>query len=166
MKRLYSLLLICALLLSGCADPESVYEKPLTFYYPLTAADYSMGSSFLQPEVREGAGIGGLKDTLNLYLSGPVDPSTYATPFPAGTHVREVTRGTKTLELTMSKEFAYLTGLQLTIACAGITVTCLDLTDVEAVRMRVENDTLDGQEYIEMRADSLLLIDVGKESDE
>jgi hypothetical protein len=40
----------------------------------------------------------------------------------------------------------------------------MELTDVTVVRIRAENTTLDGAEFIEMSAESLLLVDFGKEN--
>ena len=167
MRKVLLILLVLSLLLCGCTNPDYGFKKPLKFYYPLINPDYGMGSSYIQPEIREGATIsGGLKDILNLYLKGPKDLTTYSYPFQYNTQVHAISRDTTTLDITLTRGFATYTGLPLTIACACITMTCLELTDVKTVRIRAFDTTLDGAQYIEMNAETLLLIDLGKEIQE
>ena len=166
MKRLFVLLLILSLLLAGCGKPESLITT-LRFYYPLQVPDYALGASYIQPELREGAGVDkSLTNMLNLYLKGPKDQITFRMPFQYNTQVVSISRGSKILDLTLTRGFATYTGLDLTIACACITMTCLELTDVEVVRIRAKDTTLDGAEFIEMSAESLLLVDFGANTEE
>lgn len=167
MKKVLLICLALILTLFGCSQMQPSYSEPLVFYYPVNNIDFSMGSAYIQPEVREGDGVGdSLQETLDLYLKGPMDPSTYYTPFQHNTRVESISRDSQLLDITLSRGFATYTGLPLTIACACITMTCLELTDVQAVRIRAKDTTLDGADYIEMSADSLLLIDYGKEIQE
>ena len=166
MKKLFALLLILSLLLSGCGKQQS-FTTTLKFYYPLHVTDYALGSSYIQPELREGAGTGdSLANMLNLYLKGPINQITYRMPFQYNTQVVSISRDTMMLDITLTRGFATYTGLDLTVACACITMTCLELTDVEVVRIRAKDSTLDGAEFIEMSAKSLLLVDFGTASEE
>lgn len=161
MKKRLSLLLIVCMILSGCMNQDSSYITELKFYYPLQSADYTMGAAYVQPESREGDGMDkSLTNMLNVYLAGPIDPITYRMPFQYNTHVESISRGSKMLEITLSRGFATYTGLDLTIACACLTMTCLELTDAEVIRIRAKDATLDGAEFIEMSRDSLLLMDI------
>jgi hypothetical protein len=165
MKKCFILLLILCLLLAGCARQQTSLITTLKFYYPLQVADYTLGASYIQPELREGAGVDkSLKNMLNLYLKGPKDQITFQMPFRYNTQVVSISRGSTMLDITLNRGFANYTGLDLTIACACITMTCIELTDVTVVRIRAENTTLDGAEFIEMSAESLLLVDFGKEN--
>jgi hypothetical protein len=165
MKKCFILLLILCLLLAGCARQQTSLITTLKFYYPLQVADYTLGASYIQPELREGAGVDkSLKNMLNLYLKGPKDQITFQMPFRYNTQVVSISRGSTMLDITLNRGFANYTGLDLTIACACITMTCMELTDVTVVRIRAENTTLDGAEFIEMSAESLLLVDFGKEN--
>lgn len=164
MKKLLSLLLILCLLLTGCMNQSNSYITELKFYYPLQTADYTMGAAYVQPESREGAGMDkSLTNMLNQYLKGPVDPITYRMPFQYNTQVESISRNSKMLDITLSRGFATYTGLELTIACACLTMTCLELTDAEVIRIRAKDATLDGAEFIEMSKDSLLLMDIVEE---
>ena len=165
MKKCFILLLILCLLLAGCARQQTSLITTLKFYYPLQVADYTLGASYIQPELREGAGVDkSLKNMLNLYLKGPKDQITFQMPFRYNTQVVSIFRSSTMLDITLNRGFANYTGLDLTIACACITMTCMELTDVTVVRIRAENTTLDGAEFIEMSAASLLLVDFGKEN--
>ena len=165
MKKCFILLLILCLLLAGCVQQQPSLITTLKFYYPLQVADYTLGASYIQPELREGAGVDkSLKNMLNLYLKGPKDQITFQMPFRYNTQVVSISRGSTMLDITLNRGFANYTGLDLTIACACITMTCMELTDVTVVRIRAENTTLDGADFIEMSAASLLLVDFGKEN--
>ena len=63
------------------------------------------------------------------------------------------------MDLTLSRGFATYSGLELTIACACITKTAISLTGVDIVRIRADQTLLNGAEYIQMDANSVLLID-------
>lgn len=167
MRKLLALLLILSLLLAGCSQADTGYITALKFYYPLQTTDYTMGSAYLQPELREGAGLDKrIENILDLYLAGPADPITYRMPFQYNTRVVSVSREIGILNVTLSSGFATYTGLDLTIACACITMTCLELTSAETIRIRAKDTTLDGAEFIEMSRDSLLLIDFVAEVEE
>ena len=64
-----------------------------------------------------------------------------------------------TLYVTVSKELAQLSGLELTLACSCLSMTCMELTGAENIVISAENSLLDGQKSITMNKDTLLLID-------
>lgn len=158
MKKWISLLLIGAVLLCGCTQRKPELQKPVNFYY--LPAEYTFGVTdcILLSEQREGSGMDDLTELLALYLKGPVDPNLRSL-FPAGTKLLELEQTDGTLYLTLSDSFASLQGHKLTLGCAAITKTCLELTDCTNVQIRAESATLDGQKFIEMNASSLLLLD-------
>jgi hypothetical protein len=158
MKKWISLLLIGAVLLCGCTQRKPELQKPVSFYY--LPAEYTFGVTdcIILPELREGSGIDDLKEMLALYLNGPVDPAFHS-PFPVGTKLLELEQTDDTLHLTLSDSFASLQGHRLTLACAAITKTCLELTSCVNIQIRAETAALDGQKFIEMNASSLLLLD-------
>lgn len=161
MKKWILLLMVLSLLLCGCSV-ESEMEKPLKFFYPVNNGDYSFGSSYIQPEIREGATLGnGITDVLNAYLKGPVDQVNYSMPFQYNTQVHSIYQNGSILTITLTRGFATYTGMPLTIACACITLTILELTNAQTVRIQAHNTTLDGAEYIEMSLDTILLLDIG-----
>lgn len=50
------------------------------------------------------------------------------------------------LQLQMTQELANLSGADLTVACACITLTCLEFPGVEAVSIRAVGSKLDGKQ--------------------
>lgn len=166
MKKVILFSLSLALVLCGCS-PGTEAEKPLRFYYPVRNVEYGIGSSYLQPEIREGAVLGNdLADILNAYLLGPVDKNSYTMPFQYNTQVHSIDRQGDILNITLTRGFATYTGLRLTIACACITLTALELTDAQTVRIWAQDTSLDGAEYIEMNAAAILLLDIGTAAEE
>ncbi len=159
MKKGIVLLLVISLVLCGCSSSRTE-EETVAFYYPVLEMDYSIGASYLQAEIRSKAVTGYvLTDILNLYLQGPLDRYIYSMPFQHNTKVHALAIENGVMQLTLTRGFATYTGLQLTIACACIAKTAMELTGVDSVRIKAYQSTLDGAQYIEMDRNSLLLIE-------
>ena len=166
MKKWIVCLLLISLLLSGCGLYEEK-EEPLQFYYPVKNMDYSRNTSYLQAEPRDRILTGYfLTEILNQYLQGPRDQLTYDMPFQYNTRAVSISIDNGIMDLTLSRGFATYSGLELTIACACIAKTVMSITGVDIVRIRADQTALDGAEYIEMDANSVLLIDNGMISEE
>lgn len=159
MGRIIALLLVLAMLLCGCTTPADPNSTKL-FYYLQLDPSYNAGSTYIIAEPRHGVDMdAGLETVLNLYLKGPTDRLSYSSPFKIGVQVTSITKTDSILDITLTRGFATHTGLDLTLACACLTMTCLELTDAQTVRIRAKDTTLDGAEFIEMNADSILLLD-------
>lgn len=162
MGRITALILVLALLLCGCDVNETLYDKPVDFYYLTTASDFTAGSSYIVPETREGEGLGdNLEQILSSYIAGPIDPQQYRSPFPASVKLYRAVMKGNTLEVTLTRSFGTLTDMELTLACASLTLTCLGLTEAQTVRIYAHGTTINGNEFIEMDAASLLLFENG-----
>lgn len=162
MKKLTALILLFMLLtgLIGC-DRSPEFEQPLNFYYQNIDLSYDETCTAVLPETREGAQLHSTQEILNLYFAGPVSDSL-ATPFPAGLRLVSCQLDGKNLYLTVSDELAALSGMELTMACCCITLTCLSITDAENVTIQAESAMLGNQETITMNKDALLMLDPGK----
>ena len=153
-----ALLLSCSLF--GCHYNDSGdFLEPVEFFYPRRPENYAYGAAdgVLASEIREGTGhIGDLTYLLSLYLRGPQDEGLRS-PFPAGCKPEIVRQDGDTVYLVLSAEFAALENVELTVACASLTKTCLSLTDARQVRIdsTSESKTIS----ITMNADSLLMSD-------
>lgn len=131
MKQLSILLLAlsCLLCLSACSETE----EPVVFYYPKTAVAYHSDTGVLSPETRETLSRDdSLGYLLSFYLEGPTDPNLRL-PVPEGTQVLRLIPYDGGVLLVMSREFSQLEGIDLTIACSGISKTCFDLTDLQEI---------------------------------
>lgn len=169
MKRIIALLLILILGfgLSACGQQEEKIQYPVSFYLlqiPQNPMNHGSDDSVITPVVREAFGIrNDLTALLNCYLEDPGTEETYS-PFPIGTSVVAVHFDQDTVELTLTDEFAQLSGFDLTLACACMTQTVLDLTGAETVRIRAETEQLDGRPAITMRRENLVLTDNATQS--
>lgn len=159
MKKLLLLLIVC--LLCGCANTNSGPQKPISFFYITRTADYEPGQTLIRQKTVDATDLGASsEDILRAYLQGPVDDPELETPFPAGTELVSTRQSGDVLIVTLSSQFAQLSGIHLSVACACITKTCLPLFDAQIIRIRAYGNTLDGAEYIEMDAESVLLLDI------
>ena len=156
MKRILCLILVAAAALSlwACGSSGSPTE-PVSFYYLLREPElvYNRDDGIIRPETREGAGFApDAAALLGLYLQGPLD-DTLDSPFPAGTKLVSLHREGSTLTLELSRPFSSLQGLDLSLACACLSLTAIKLTGVENVTIRCD------QINVTMDRDTLLLID-------
>ena len=162
MKRWTILLLILVFLVTaaGCAQKAPDTATPVTFYYPADKTVYDGLTSMLHPEIREGAGyeddIAGL---MNLYLKGP-RLEELRSPFPRQITVHKYSSTSNTATLELSSEFAQLSGIDLTVACACIANTLFDLTQVDRVQIFANDAQLDGQTSITLERDDFLYADI------
>ena len=161
MKRLICLLLLCSLCLglAACGQTQEKFQVPVNFYYPRVDATFGSSDSLIAATTAEGMGYS--KDPvglLNIYLQGPKD-GRYRTPFPENTLIVSMELANGIVRLSMSENFDALTGMDLTIACACLTLTALDLTDANSVRISVAGTTLNGESYIRMDRSCLTLLD-------
>lgn len=161
-KRLVIVALILSLLITaGCQGrgDEEALVSPVRFYYKTTDSMEANGATGY--ELRETAGHeGDYTWILNLYFEGPQSQSLTA-PFQRTTDLLSVELAGTQLSLTVTESLAELTGMDLTLACSCITLTCLELPGVESVTIAAEGSTLDGKREITMSREMLLLEDLG-----
>lgn len=135
MKRWICCLLAIALVLGlwGCGPKAAGPIRPVNYYYPRLETDFESASRILVPEPRESQGHeGDYGYLLETYLRGPLDPEL-KNPFPADLTLErwEITDGT--LRLTLSEGIGGLTGIDLSLACACLAGTGLELTGCDRV---------------------------------
>ncbi len=165
MKKLLILLLCAVLLLSfaACASDKPSFESPVQLYYRTKPDENSLTQSVIGAVTAEGAPYAADPAALlNEYLKGTGEEG-FLTTFPASTKLlsMEITDGIAKLQLNAS--LARLSGTDLTIACACIAKTTMELTGVTTVTLRASGETLDGAESITMTADNLILQDIYEE---
>lgn len=157
MRKLICLLLLLSLLLTGCGEQD--LKMPGNFYYRLTDLTYNNINGVIAPEARELDGLAEDPEALmEVYLSGP-ESRDLESPFPKNTTLEAWTLEDQTLTLTLSREFTALSGLDLTIACACITRTMLELTEAQQVVIRTADERLDNNVNVTMSDELLLLTD-------
>ena len=160
MKRLFCLILAWCLLLSGCTLTGEHIKEPVTFYYVRSEYPFTAKDPILASEEREASGHrDDLTYLLALYLIGPTDEELVS-PIPKGTRIYSAEVKDGTVYLNMSDTDSTLTDSGFTIACACLSLTCIDLTGAQAVTI-----TSGGRE-VTMTADSLMLYDIPTETTE
>ena len=164
MKRWFALILVVILCFSGCALEARSSDNAVTFYYLRTYSGSGTYDSFFSSGV-----IGSetrtvpthrqdLNYMLSLYFQGPSDPELES-PFPVGCKVLEFQERDGQLTLTLSRMITAKNDMDLTIACACLAKTCMELTGANTIQ--VESHDQEGKVLFTriFTKDNLLLAD-------
>lgn len=163
MKRWMPFFLILTLCLAmvGCAEKEPQIQVPVTFYYRQNELSFGDASGVVTSEERESVGHDGdVVYLLNQYLQGPVSENLGRT-FPSGTKLISFSIEQKKASVLVSRHLSGISGIDLTIACACITMTTMELTGAKTVEIRADSSLLNDMESIIMDENCLLLLDDG-----
>lgn len=152
MKRFLCAMLSVVLLitiLSACSERG---KEPVTFYYLQDSYQEDMDRVIVGEE-REVTGYqDNLKYLLSFYLMGPVGKSLRS-PLPRGTNLYSVVMEGTGLTIEISNTSALLSDSEFSLACACLSLTCMDLVTAEEVTIT------SGSRTLTMRQDNLLLTD-------
>ncbi len=162
MKKAITILLIfaCVFSLFGCDADQEELKKPVTVYYKRAQMGYGASDSVIATYALEA--VGHETDTTFLfqeYLHGP-DSSDFSTTFPSGTALISYQLEGLTAKVVLSDQFATLTGIDLSVACACLSKTIMSLTDCREVIIRAEHAQLDNNNFITISSNSYLLQDL------
>lgn len=155
MKKFIAILLVC-LLLTGCG---SSMKEPVTFYYVRTSYQEDM-QNIIATEERESTGHRqDLTYLMALYFMGPAGDDL-TSPIPRGVSLLQVSMegGKITLELTDTEKS--MTDSQFSLACACLSLTCLDITLADSVTI------VSGNRSVTMTAENLVLLDSSTQAKE
>lgn len=143
MKRGVFLLLISVLLLlCGCSFEKATIKEPVRFYYQRSSFAYHTEESVIHPETREAAGhTEDLSYLLSNYLIGPTEEGLVS-PFPYRTKLISLQQTDTDIRIELSDTVHSMTDAQFSLACACISLTCMELTGAESVTVVSGNQTL------------------------
>jgi len=161
MRKTVSMLICLLMLLSmaGCAREAKKIQKPVNFYYRQSTVAYDQDGGVIGSELRESLGNeNNIKALLSLYLDGPVSENLSQT-FPEDVFVVSVNCTDGVAKVVFSYQFAALSGIDLTIACACVTMTVMELTGMETVQISAAGALLDQCESIIMDKNALFTTD-------
>lgn len=167
MKRFISLLLALTLLvlLSSCNTQSENWQKSVRFYYPRAEIYYDQTDgvigSEIQPELDPSDDLTYL---MAHYLNGPADDTLYS-PFPKGLRIDSIQLSSNTITITFTPHLAALKGFDLTKACVSIAMTCLDLTDADAVSIYASGAILESSKIIHISRGDLYFTDLTLDTD-
>lgn len=152
-------LLICCIFSMISCSPHKEPEDPVTFYYRRENITYSSSEDVISGEFREAKGHKlDIEHLLKEYLKGPL--SDGLTNFiPQNTKLVKFSLDDDSARVLLSDGFARLSGLDLTVTCACITLTVIGLTNVKTVQISTQNVPLNNQPHITMNEDCLMLLD-------
>ncbi len=163
-RRITAIALILSfLLLWGCGtqSPEKEMGSPIKFYYKVS--DDRFGTTKQATEFELFDAVGHETDyswILEAYFNGPSSQELLA-PFPKSMRLISAQREDSVLRVNLSEELSRLTGIDLTVACSCITLTCLELEGIETVTITANGRSMDGKYAISMSREDLLLEDFG-----
>ncbi len=161
MKKLLPLILTTLLLLSACTPAAGNIQAPVNFYYPRETFDYDAPDGVIASEVRESADCADENEILQRYFRGPEDPM-FQRPFPAATELVSLQLQENVATIILTDNISTLTGMDLTLACACIAKTAIDILNVEQVTIQAQTQSLGGQTSITLTLEDLLLLDSSK----
>jgi spore germination protein GerM len=155
MKKICCVILCLSFLftLVGCGKLRTSSPEEVSFYYRRTEFQYNTDENIIVPESRTvSAHYEDFNYVLSLYLMGPLDDSLMS-PFHDGTRLFSVTNDDSSVSIILSSQDNHLTDSSFALACACISLTCMDLSGAEAVTVT------SGRRSITMTKDSLMLTD-------
>lgn len=150
MKRLFCLILVFALFLSGCSVLGERIKEPVTFYYVRTNYQKDM-EQVIMSEVREASGHrDDLSYLLALYSMGP-SKEDLTSPLPRNTQIIPIERTSDSIVLSLSGNSLTMTDVDFTLASTCLALTCMELTNVHQITVECEDRKMT------IREDNLLL---------
>lgn len=161
MKRIAAILLIIAFCLPffGCQQDSEPVRSPVTFYYRRAEFDHGSEDSVILGQIRDSDGYqNDLKGLLNLYLQGPT-AEEFDPTFPKGTKLIDYRVEENTALLTVSDQLSLADGIHLTVACACLAKTVMELTGLETVQIQAQTVMLGNDKVIVMDESRILLLD-------
>lgn len=140
-------------LLNGCGSGE---QNTVSFYYCRDPAQYQYfeKDGVIQSEQRDLLGHrDDLRYMVGLYLAGPMNEGLVI-PFSKSTKLLSVRKEDSSILIELSDHSKVLTDSEFTLACAALTMTCMEFTECSNVTIA------SGGRSITMNADSIILSDI------
>ena len=139
--------------LSACSNKTKMATA--NFYYLDNMPHYHTNETVIQPESRElSITLTETETIIREYLDGP-NTKQLTSPFPSGTKLISIQPGKEMTEIVLSDEIAQLSGIDLTVACACLSATILEISQSESVHIRAETANIGPQGYVIMDQQSI-----------
>ncbi len=136
-------------LLAGCDRTSDTASNTVVFYYIYNEIEYGTSSGVITPTTVEVEDVGNYEQLLAKYFNGPTNYDCIS-PFPAGITLEELEISHNKAQILLSPHMATISGSPLTVALACLTRTVIEMTNVQTVEIRIQNNQING-------ADSLIL---------
>ena len=168
--RLCALLLALLLLLGGCtpaAQEEMV--NPIRFYFCAAAEEdgyYESTTGALAPETVDlGRRDISIDDVLERYFAAAAQAADRS-PFPEGLHAQSLSLDGGVLTVWFNDAFSALSGVQLTLCAAALTLTLTQIGGVDGVAIRCEGAILSEDWQEVFTPEDFLFMDTSSEHPE
>lgn len=154
MKRILCILMLLSILFSliGCQTRQ---DDRIRFYYcrePKNYQYYETDSVICAEDRVIPNHNDNLRYIIGLYLAGPSEEGLRC-PLPQNVKIMTADRSTESVKLTFSDLGDSITDVEFTIACACLTMTCVDLTGCTQVTV------ISGERSLTMTTESFRLVD-------
>lgn len=157
MRRTICLLAAICLFLSGCGFFGERIKEPVTFYYLCDKYQEELCCVIVSEEREASGHVGDLSYLLHLYLMGPSDDELVS-PLPGSVRILSVEKDGSHIRLELTDAAQNLSDISFSLACACLTMTCLDISGAENVTIQ------SGDRSITMNRESLALYDNSAET--
>ena len=164
MKRFIPILMILALLLSGCSSGQDESKDSVMFYYLQSRSEAETYDAFFSQGAigAEKRDISGHRQDLNyliaLYLHGPMN-DLLESPFPSDCRLNGIKTDADRLIISLDTELSGMSEIDITVAFACLAKTCMELTDAETVQIEAATEEASTPHTRAFTRDSLLLTD-------
>ena len=156
-KILISAFLIISLILCGCN--LSNQQTTSKFYYCYAEIEYGLTDKIIHYEQRSKSPDPlDYELILSSYLEGPKS-SDLKSPFPAGTALVSFSVDQQIASIVLNNVFSDLSGIELTLACACLSLTVEDISGCAQVQISAQNTLLDNKQIITINTNDLKLYD-------
>ncbi len=153
MKRITCVLLaLCMTVLLGCGRAET---NSVSFYYCRNAEEYQYfeEDGVIRAESRDITGHrSDLRYIVGLYLAGPLEEGLES-PFSKSTRLVSVQKSGETIQIELSDQNQDLSDASFSLACACLTLTCMDAFSCTEVTVT------SGERSVTMNENSIMLFD-------
>ncbi len=151
MKRL-TFLLALILMMWGCSSPVNM-QQPVDFFYPV--AENSTMAVKAIPFESKGLST---QEIIAAYLSQTCSVSGLLS-LPSELSCATVTWDNKTLCIEMPESIAQLSGGDMTVLLACLTMTLCPISGAEHIRFSCEGASIDGKDYLLLSLDDFICLD-------
>lgn len=159
-KRILTwLCLLAFLFLCACGKKDAELQVPVNFYYCNEEISYNSSFGVIRPEAREAEDFyEDASKLFSVYLDGPVS-AELVSPLPAGTGLVSLEFKEDTAHLTLTQEFATLSGVKLSTACSCIVMTLSEYAGISQVHFYVKDGLIDNRESLVVNNSDIVLMD-------
>ena len=160
MKHKYILfLLVFILLLSGCGNADADTSNTVCYYYMHNEVNLGADAKIIVPTTREtDINKDDYFSIIGQYLNGPTSYDCIS-PFPAGTTLEELNWDQNRVQIMLSPHITTLSGIDLIVACACLTKTVTELTNINTVQIRSSSGLLNGEQALILTNESFMFLD-------